>query len=40
MGIDLDTLADKRILKYLLPNSGLHFSRYFFKKREARKVYG
>jgi len=37
MGIELNTLQDKRMLKYLLPNSGLHFSRYFFKKREARK---
>ena len=37
MGIDLDTNADKRILKYVLPKKGLMFSRYFFKKREARK---
>ncbi len=31
------TQQDKRMLKYLLPHSGLHFSRYFFKIREARK---
>ena len=37
MTTDIDTLQDKRILKHLLPKSGLHFSRYFFKKREARK---
>lgn len=34
---ELNTLQDKRILKYVLPKKGLMFSRYFFKKRESRK---
>ena len=37
MHTDFNTTNDKRILKHLLPNNGLLFSRYFFKKREARK---
>ncbi len=36
MNTDLTT-QDKRILRYLLPRSRLHFTRYFFKLREGRK---